>query len=223
MFFDSTTQLHGIAQRVASAVFVVSPQTDLGLKHPLYLRPSEKTTTPTITIDQLRDFISLANAKETTERFFVIAGAETMNEAAQNAFLKTLEEPNAHCHFILLTEQPSALLPTILSRTQIFFPCPTEDLDAAPQANAKILDLAKQLISAKGNVLLTLATDLSKSKPHPREQTLQAISTAIELLYKSYFKTGNEKFLVKLPNFLKLYENISQNGHIKLQIVANLY
>src|SRR6201999_3807744 len=38
--------------------------------------------------------------------------------SAANALLKTLEEPGQKTHFILLTSQPEALLPTILSRTQ---------------------------------------------------------------------------------------------------------
>jgi DNA polymerase-3 subunit delta' len=41
-----------------------------------------------------------------------------MNEKAQNAFLKTLEEPPPNTYFILATANPSALLPTIRSRCQ---------------------------------------------------------------------------------------------------------
>ena len=49
----------------------------------------------------------------------VIQEADTMNESAQNAFLKTLEEPPGKCLFILTTGRPSALLPTIRSRCQL--------------------------------------------------------------------------------------------------------
>ena len=41
-----------------------------------------------------------------------------MNESAQNAFLKTLEEPPGKCLFILTTARANALLPTIRSRCQ---------------------------------------------------------------------------------------------------------
>ena len=50
-------------------------------------------------------------------RFAVLVDeAETMNEAAANALLKTLEEPPGETLFILVTARPAALLPTILSR-----------------------------------------------------------------------------------------------------------
>ena len=49
---------------------------------------------------------------------FVIEQAELMNPQAQNALLKTLEEPAGRTVVILLTDQPAALLPTIRSRCQ---------------------------------------------------------------------------------------------------------
>ena len=48
----------------------------------------------------------------------VIAGADRMEEAAANAFLKTLEEPPPHTLFILETDSPDSILPTIRSRCQ---------------------------------------------------------------------------------------------------------
>ncbi len=48
----------------------------------------------------------------------VIVGADRMQEEAANAFLKTLEEPPPKTMFLLLTDQPDSILPTIVSRTQ---------------------------------------------------------------------------------------------------------
>ncbi|MFI4912039.1 MAG: ATP-binding protein [Sedimentisphaeraceae bacterium JB056] len=50
---------------------------------------------------------------------YVISEAEKMNAAAQNAMLKTLEEPPAYCLIILLCTRTDKLLPTILSRSQV--------------------------------------------------------------------------------------------------------
>ncbi len=222
MFFDNFDQIPTIAQRTSCAIFVVPPDTKIQLKHPLYLRPDESKKTTIITVEQIRDFISFSQNREPSDRFFVIAPADAMNEAAQNAFLKTFEEPKDFCHFILLTEQPSLLLPTILSRAQVFFPRQTPTIDAAPKTDAKTLTTAKKLIAATSSQLPALAAELTKSKTNTREQILQATGTAIELLYKSYFKTQNPKFLAKLPGFLRLYENLSHNGHLKLHLVANL-
>lgn len=51
-------------------------------------------------------------------RVVIFENAERMNEAAQNHFLKTLEEPPSRTMFVLLAEQPRRLLPTIRSRCQ---------------------------------------------------------------------------------------------------------
>lgn len=48
----------------------------------------------------------------------VIVSADRLQEQASNAFLKTLEEPAGHSLFLLLTDSPQFLLPTIASRCQ---------------------------------------------------------------------------------------------------------
>ena len=48
----------------------------------------------------------------------LILGADLLKEEAANAFLKTLEEPPPKTMFLLLTDAPDAVLPTIVSRTQ---------------------------------------------------------------------------------------------------------
>ena len=211
MFFEKISEIPKIASKVNCSIFVVPPDTKLKLKNPLYLRPDTDKKTEVISVESLRDFISLT-----------VSPADAMNEAAQNAFLKTFEEPKPHCHFILLTMQPNALLPTIRSRAQIFQLKQLGLVDAAPKAKEKTILMAKKLISAQPRDLPAIAAELAKNKTQPRQQALSVIGTAIELLYKSYFKTGNAKFLARLPNFLNLYDHLSKNGHIKLHIVADL-
>jgi len=72
----------------------------------------------TIRVKQIRSLIASATTKSTTMRVYIIDGAEKMNHAAQNAFLKLLEEPSSMTRFILVSTTTSALLPTVLSRTQ---------------------------------------------------------------------------------------------------------
>ncbi len=72
----------------------------------------------TITVESIRRLYALTRTIEPQGRFIIIDYAERMGTAAQNAFLKLLEEPGQGTHFILLTHQPSQLLPTILSRVQ---------------------------------------------------------------------------------------------------------
>ncbi|HCG26750.1 MAG TPA: hypothetical protein DE060_10200 [Lentisphaeria bacterium] len=73
-------------------------------------------------IDTLRWFEALFHLSSITEsgwKIGVVQEADTMNESAQNAFLKTLEEPPGRCLFILTTGRVSHLLPTIRSRCQL--------------------------------------------------------------------------------------------------------
>ncbi|MBC7782815.1 MAG: DNA polymerase III subunit delta' [Burkholderiales bacterium] len=52
-------------------------------------------------------------------KVFVIEQAELMNAQAQNAMLKTLEEPAGRTLIILLTDQPGSILATVRSRSQV--------------------------------------------------------------------------------------------------------
>jgi DNA polymerase-3 subunit delta' len=71
-----------------------------------------------IKINSIRDikkFLSL-NYDEISYRFVIISDAHLMNDAAQNALLKNLEEPPQKVIFILVTSSFSKLRPTIVSR-----------------------------------------------------------------------------------------------------------
>ncbi|MCR4739407.1 MAG: DNA polymerase III subunit delta' [Lachnospiraceae bacterium] len=60
-------------------------------------------------------------------KIYIIPEAEKMNVQAQNALLKTLEEPPAYTVIILLTDNPQALLPTIISRCTVLTLKPVRD------------------------------------------------------------------------------------------------
>lgn len=137
MFFDNPKQISTITTHTECSIFVLPDSQKIELKHALVLEPNPEAKTQLISVEQVREFIALTNSCETNDRFFVIRPADAMNEAAQNAFLKTLEEPKDFCHFVLITEQPAALLPTILSRAQVFFLRTENPLDTAPAAKEK--------------------------------------------------------------------------------------
>ena len=73
-----------------------------------------------IKIAQIRELCLklLVKPYEAFQRVVIIMDAHTMNPEASNALLKILEEPPSKTMFILITDQPSDLLPTILSRCQ---------------------------------------------------------------------------------------------------------
>lgn len=72
----------------------------------------------TITVQSIRRLYDLTRTTEPAGRIIIIDYAERMAVPAQNAFLKLLEEPTVGTRFMLLSHDPSVLLPTIISRSQ---------------------------------------------------------------------------------------------------------
>ena len=85
-----------------------------------------------ITVAQIRALRTEAYVKPhmAVRRVFVIDKADTMNEQAQNAILKVLEEPPADIIFILIAESAAALLDTIISRCTVLSLVPPETDEA---------------------------------------------------------------------------------------------
>ncbi len=99
---------------------------------------------------------------ESGHRVFVLERADTMNDEAANALLKTLEEPPPYVVLLLLTDNPSQVLPTISSRCQPvrFDPLPAAQL--AERLEARGIDPATAAACARlslgdGERALTLA------------------------------------------------------------------
>lgn len=91
----------------------------------------------TLKIDQIRTLIQEATLRpyEGRRKVFILDQAETMTEQAQNALLKTLEEPPGATVLVLIAPEASALLPPIASRcSQIrFVPLPESTIAARLQ------------------------------------------------------------------------------------------
>jgi DNA polymerase III subunit delta' len=83
----------------------------------LLVEPGE---TGVIKIDQVRDVVERTAYRpfEGRRRVVIIDEADAMLSEAQNALLKTLEEPPSASMFVLVTSRPDELLPTVRSRCQ---------------------------------------------------------------------------------------------------------
>jgi DNA polymerase-3 subunit delta' len=85
-------------------------------------KPKKEKLSAEIKIDQVRElqgFLTIGTHRAGS-RVVVMHPAESMNIRAQNAFLKSLEEPTQGTHFILVASQADRLLPTVRSRCQKF-------------------------------------------------------------------------------------------------------
>lgn len=103
-----------------------------------------------ITLEQIRDLQEGLSLAETGRRVVTIVLAEAMNRFTANALLKVLEEPPAGVSFLLVTESPSALLPTVRSRCQVWWIAP-------PARDAALAWLATQEGGPQAAPLLDLA------------------------------------------------------------------
>lgn len=124
---------------------------------------AKEKTSREITIDQVRglaDFLNLGTHRS-GNRVILISPAEAMNRNTANALLKSLEEPRPGTQFILVSDQPDQLLPTIRSRCTAFgFQMPERD-KAANWLKEQGVDTAVKWLDRAGGsprIALNIAT-----------------------------------------------------------------
>ena len=95
---------------------------DSGAKENYELNIFELDAASNNKVDDIRQLIDQVRFAPQIGRFkiYIIDEVHMLSTAAFNAFLKTLEEPPAHAIFILATTEKHKVLPTILSRCQVF-------------------------------------------------------------------------------------------------------
>ncbi len=73
-------------------------------------------------VDKIRELVDQVRFAPQVGKYniYIIDEVHMLSQAAFNAFLKTLEEPPSHALFILATTEKHKIIPTILSRCQIF-------------------------------------------------------------------------------------------------------
>lgn len=138
------------------------------------MRDRDKSKNLTLTIATVRE-ISAALAYRPSEaawRVAIVDDMETMQETAQEAFLKTLEEPPPFAILILLVTELDALLPTIQSRCQVvrFGHTPASDIRAAlTAAGVEVASAARIAGAAQGSMGWAIAAGGDSSLIETRE------------------------------------------------------
>lgn len=220
MFFEDAAEIEGIAKRNGTSIFVVPRNLGVEIPEAVVLRPEEKSV---ITMEQIRRMQENVAKRQVEELVVLIRPAEQMTEAGQNALLKTLEQPGERVHFALITDRPMQLLSTIRSRAKMFVLKREEDFFGPVVGSEKNKRLARRLLTSSGAELTEVAKEVAKARTgEVRGQAFEVLEIAVEIAYKSYFKTGKRAFLLKIPRLIRAYENIAQGGNIKLQIVGNM-
>jgi len=119
-----------------------------------------------------RDVIIVPN--ESDKKVYIINDADTMNINAQNAFLRILEEPPGHSVFILRTNAPDKLLPTVRSRCVELKSAVKE----TPPISAAAAEMANAFFSAIQHGTISLTEFMFKLDKLDKEQISEFITAA---------------------------------------------
>jgi DNA polymerase III delta prime subunit len=144
----------------------------MGMTFPdiIELQPDDKGTIPIGNANRsepgtVRWLIDRLSKKSVTGIYGVIIdGVETISIGGQNALLKTIEEPQAGAHIIIIAENKSLILPTILSRSMVlaFNPLDAAEVKrvlAVKGAGAADPDLVSELSGGSVEIALLLSVE----------------------------------------------------------------
>ena len=180
-----------------------------------------------ITVDQIRfvrsDAAVLPNEAE--HKVYVIKDADTMNTQAQNAFLKTLEEPPAYAVFLLETENPEKLLPTVRSRC-VLLSAPVEASDEPPTERGA--GFLKTLASRKNAEISRLLFSMEKLEKSDLSSYISEIRRAAASAARGEtafpgLSPGELSQLIRLMDRAEEYGRFNVGaGHISALLMAEL-
>lgn len=151
--------------------------------HPDIIRVTVPEDKRFISVEQVRQLRAEAYIRpnEAARKVFIIKDAQAMNDSAQNALLKVLEDGPEYLAFLLLVEYPQQLLPTIRSRCETLSLISRSDGDGAElDAEQKTAadELARLLIQGEARALMEYTVGLENKKWG--KDTLLAFLGAVE-------------------------------------------
>ena len=185
-------------------------------------------------VDQIRELTDQVRIPPQVGKYkvYIIDEVHMLSQAAFNAFLKTLEEPPKHCIFILATTEKHKIIPTILSRCQIF------DFKRITVSDAKeyLKYIAKeQGITAEDDALHIIAQKADGAMRDAlsifdrvvsfsgKNLTRQAVTENLNVLdYETYFTSTDLILENKIPDLLVHFNTILSKGFDGHHYIAGL-
>lgn len=178
-----------------------------------------------ITVDEVRKLKSFFTLSATDGgwRVAIVDAADEMNTAAANALLKVLEEPPEKVLVLLISHQPSRLLPTIRSRCrtlrchalqpdplgaalkQAGYETQSELQSVSILANGSV-GASIELISSEGTALYRQIVELAGNAPRMDRQSMQSMADAC------VGKTATERYDMTLRLFAQFIARLAKFG-----------
>ena len=165
-------------------------------------------------------------------KVYIIDEVHMLSQAAFNAFLKTLEEPPKHCIFILATTENHKIIPTILSRCQIFDFKRITVKDAkeylkyiAEEQGINADDDALHIIAQKADGAMRDALSIFDRVVSfsGKDLTRQAVTENLNVLdYDTYFTSTDLILENNIPELLIQFNNTLSKGFDGHHFIAGL-
>ena len=165
-------------------------------------------------------------------KVYIIDEVHMLSQSAFNAFLKTLEEPPKHCIFILATTEKHKIIPTILSRCQIFDFKRITVKDAkeylkyiAKEQDVNADDDALHIIAQKADGAMRDALSIFDRVVSfsGKNLTRQAVTENLNVLdYETYFTSTDLILENKIPELLIQFNKTLSKGFDGHHYIAGL-
>lgn len=185
-------------------------------------------------VDDIRNLIDQVRIPPQVGKYkvYIIDEVHMLSQAAFNAFLKTLEEPPKHAIFILATTEKHKIIPTILSRCQIFDFKRITVQDAkeylayiAQQEGVSAEDDALHIIAQKADGAMRDALSIYDRVVSfsGKELTRQAVTENLNVLDYDTYLTATDLILQNdIPQLLLQYNEILSLGFDGHHFIAGL-
>ena len=185
-------------------------------------------------VDDIRNLIDQVRIPPQVGKYkvYIIDEVHMLSQSAFNAFLKTLEEPPQHAIFILATTEKHKIIPTILSRCQIFDFKRITVSDAknylgyiAQQEGVNAEEDALNIIAQKADGAMRDALSIYDRVVSfsGKELTRQAVTENLNVLdYDTYIKVTELILTNNIPQLLLSYNDILSSGFDGHHFVSGL-
>ncbi len=185
-------------------------------------------------VDDIRSLTDQVRIPPQTGKYkvYIIDEVHMLSQAAFNAFLKTLEEPPSHAIFILATTEKHKIIPTILSRCQIFDFKRIGVLDAknylkviCERENITADDDALHIIAQKADGAMRDALSIFDRVVSFSGDNLtrEAVTENLNVLdYEVYFNMTDLLLENKIPEVLMAYNTVLSKGFEGQHFISGL-
>jgi DNA polymerase-3 subunit gamma/tau len=167
-----------------------------------------------------------------THKIYIIDEVHMLSTGAFNAFLKTLEEPPKHVIFILATTEKQKIIPTILSRCQIYdfkrigiSDCKNHLCKIAKDQDIQFEEEALDLIAQKADGAMRDALSIYDRMVSftNRNLTVKSVAENLNVLdYDTFFSITESILKNDIPSLLVEFDDLLEKGFDELQFITGL-